>query len=103
MDKIKLRPLHTLKEALEASIEIWERLSESPDGTKKEDILESGYSCDCPLCDYVRSNCAICPISDCLEIGQPYITWADNKTKSNAKAVLKQLQDALKEINNDKA
>lgn len=97
MELIKVVEIKTSRQALKESIKIWKRISESPDGTLKRDIVEGGYSNNCPLCELFGSlsACPGCPISFCLCGGEPYVIWQNNPTTENAKRVLEQLEEKL--------
>jgi hypothetical protein len=117
MDKIKVIPITTPKEALTESIKIWTVIANSPDGTRKLDVVEGGYSKQCPLCHLVSQrviyidmprHCQkyICPLySDesgyCNEIGNPYYNWDNDTTATNAQAVLGQLMKAKEKLENE--
>lgn len=103
MEKLKVVKIETVEQALIESIKIWKVLSKSPDGTKKTEVVEFGYWCNCPLCEYFskfswdyENKCENCPIYRCQDGIQPYGSWVENQTAENAKRVLEQLEEKLK-------
>lgn len=100
---IKYETLRDEKHALEKSIEIWEELANSPDGTGKKNIIETGYKHDCPLCQlyYHAGACkdgdVKCVLSKCWYGDTPYDNWCKDQTAANAQSVLNQLKKAYEE------
>jgi hypothetical protein len=110
----------TKREALTKTIEVWEILAVSPDGTEKGEVftslgikLEDRPEFECYLCEYQRQlpYCDLCielkiwGTSSCWSIGNPYDKWffcmennGGKGSQAAAKEVLKALKQALKRL-----
>lgn len=96
--KIKVIAVPSAKISLGVAIDIWTAIANSPDGTKENDVVEEGYSCNCPLCEYYGNTCNNCLINFCGGNDAPYEIWYRNKTAANAQAVLDQLIEAKEKL-----